>query len=255
MQTISYICFFLVVLSVLYLVVGLIKPSLVVPAGVKKKRPFVVIASVVAFIVFAMIGANTDQSQEADGNEQPLSTEQADNEVAITVPDSLLAEILKHEFDSLYTRYQNIDILDPAAHDRGGEIKKMQHLVLDTWWGFLEEADSAHTDLPICKKEYDIAYRKLDKAYGRYLIYGNEYEEDVKLWAKSEAQRILPTILRDPKSLEIIEVSSCTMTSKGYKCKVKYRAKNGFGGYNVDQVELLMAFDADNYMYKCIDAK
>ena len=57
----------------------------------------------------------------------------------------------------------------------------------------------------------------------------------------------------DPKSL-VIEESTCEgKTKKGYKCRVIYRAKNGFGGYVRESVSLIMAYDVDSKVYQCID--
>lgn len=40
--------------------------------------------------------------------------------------------------------------------------------------------------------------------------------------------------LKDPKSLEVIEWSPMKEQSPGYAVRCKYRAKNSFGGYNIE---------------------
>lgn len=49
----------------------------------------------------------------------------------------------------------------------------------------------------------------------------------VKDWLKGH--------LRDPDSLEYIEWSPVVKDGEGYTVRVKYRAKNGFGGYEVEE--------------------
>jgi hypothetical protein len=49
----------------------------------------------------------------------------------------------------------------------------------------------------------------------------------VKDWLKEH--------LRDPDSLEFADWSPVVKTANGYRVRVKYRAKNGFGGYEVEE--------------------
>src|ERR1019366_2379635 len=49
----------------------------------------------------------------------------------------------------------------------------------------------------------------------------------VKDWLKGH--------VRDPDSLEYIEWSPLLKNGDGYMVRVKYRAKNGFGGYEVEE--------------------
>ncbi len=48
----------------------------------------------------------------------------------------------------------------------------------------------------------------------------------------SQVKRWFNENARDPDSLQFIEWSPVVKTANGYKVRVKFRAKNGFGGYN-----------------------
>lgn len=50
-------------------------------------------------------------------------------------------------------------------------------------------------------------------------------------------------LLRDPESFQAIEWSPVVKTQYGYSVRVKYRAKNGFGGYSVAN----QVFELDSY--------
>lgn len=64
--------------------------------------------------------------------------------------------------------------------------------------------------------------------------------------------RWLEKNLRDPSSVEYIEWSPVTkVDSGGYRVRVKYRAKNGFGGYVVSNQ--LFALDADGQVVSHTD--
>ena len=41
--------------------------------------------------------------------------------------------------------------------------------------------------------------------------------------------------LKDPKSLDVMEWSPVIETDTGFMCRVKYRAKNSFGGYVIEE--------------------
>lgn len=186
---------------------------------------------------------------------KPKSSKKVRQPDAIVVYDSLWTSILVHHFDSLYNRLMDCDKNEAVATDRRSRHEAIKTFIYDEWWEVMEKYDTARTQLPICRKEYEKACRKYDKEYARFLKYGDENEVSIKLWAESEAERILRQVLRDPKSLEIISVSTPKKVSNGYRCIVKYRAKNGFGGYNVEQLNMLMAYDEENSLYRCIDAK
>jgi hypothetical protein len=106
--------------------------------------------------------------------------------------------------------------------------------------------------IPLCNKEYDTLFRKYDKQYARFALYGEEDIGSINYWAKYEAEKILRKLLTDPKSLEIDSVLCNGKTNKGWKCTVIYRAKNGFGGYVREYLTLIMAYDIDNALYKCV---
>ena len=174
---------------------------------------------------------------------------------AIVVYDSLWTSILVHRFDSLYNRLMDCDKNEAIATDRRSRHEAIRTFVYDEWWEVMEKYDSARTQLPICRKEYAKACKKYDKEHARFAKYGDEDLDYIKIVAEGEAERILRQVLRDPKSLEIISISTPSKVSNGYRCNVKYRAKNGFGGYNVEQISMVLAYDEDSSWYKCIDAR
>jgi len=54
--------------------------------------------------------------------------------------------------------------------------------------------------------------------------------------------------LKDPKSVEYIEWSKVVETYDGYKVRCKYRAKNSFGGYVVENK--IFFLDLNGYVIK-----
>lgn len=55
--------------------------------------------------------------------------------------------------------------------------------------------------------------------------------------------------LRDPDSLKIIESSQVVKTNIGYIVRCKFRAKNGFGGYNVQN--MIFYLDSSGKVINC----
>lgn len=257
MESISYICFFLLVISAICGVIGLIKPSFFLSKKKDYKHPRLIVfgCAIGAMVLFAIIGTATAPEEMLESDTSSAKQVQEAVLEPLQISDEQLTKILKHEFDSLYNRLLNLDKIDPLSHDRKGMHKKIQSFLYDNWWPLMEQADSSRTLLPICRKEYADACKKYDKEYAKFLIYGNEDEFEVKEWAKYEAERILRQVLKDPRSLEVIEVSSCLKVAKGYRCVVKYRAKNGFGGYNVDKLDMILVWKDEDGLYRCIDAK
>ena len=278
-------------LAIICAIIGLIKPKLFIPKSLNVKYPHLTVfaAFVGLFVVIAIIGGSLMPSEtESDDSSQTESSIIEDNEKAerdhyvvadpleliqmmkaskpksskivrqpdaIVVHDSLWTGILAHRFDSLYNRLMDCDKNEDIATDRRSRHEAIKTFIYDEWWEVMEKYDTARTQLPLCRKEYEKACRKYDKEYERYLKYGDEDEIIIKQWAEFEAERILKQVLRDPKSLEIISVSTPKKVSNGYRCDVKYRAKNGFGGYNVDQLSMVLAYREEEGLYRCIDAK
>ena len=245
------------VISAICGIIGIIKPSIFLSKKKEYKYPRLSVfgCAVGAIILFAIIGTATAPKEMLESDTPSAKQIEETAPELIQLSDEQLTKILKHEFDSLYNRLVNIDTIDPLSRDRKGMHKEIQSFLYDGWWNLMESADSSRTKLPLCRKEYANACKKYDKEYAKFLIYGNEDEFEVKEWAKYEAERVLRQVLKDPKSLEIIEVSSCTKVAKGYRCIVKYRAKNGFGGYNVDNLDMVLAWKDEEGLYRCIDAK
>lgn len=85
-----------------------------------------------------------------------------------------------------------------------------------------------------------------------YELYGDDDIESVKYWAESNAKTILKNIARDPSSVKIDKVVCDGKLKNGWKCRVQYRAKNGYGGYGRDVITLVMQYDVSDKVYKCI---
>ena len=291
METLTSILGILAILSLICAIVGLIKPQLFIPKNlsIKKPRLTVFVVFVLLFFIIACIGGSLMPSEtDSDGNpvventnvkkekkaEQDLyvvadpleliqlmkaPTSKRSKKVrqpdAIVVHDSLWTSILVHRFDSLYNRLMDCDKNEAIATDRRSRHEAIKTFIYDEWWEVMEKYDSARTQLPICRKEYTKSCKKYDKEYARFLKYGDEDLDYIKIVAEDEAKRILRQVLRDPSSLDIISVSTPSKVSNGYRCIAKYRAKNGFGGYNVEQLTMILAYDEENIRYKCIDAK
>ena len=289
METLNSILAIIAILSIICAIVGLFKPQFFIPKKVEFKRPrltvFIVFVSL--FFLIALIGGNL-MTPETDSEDNPITENTEVNKKtekdlyvvadpieliqmmkapkgkpskkvrqpdAIVIYDSLWTRILVHRFDSLYNRLMDCDKNEAIATDRRSRHEAIKAYIYDEWWEVMEKYDSARTQLPICRKEYAKACTKYDKEYARFIKYGDEDLDYVKIVAEGEAKRILKQVLRDPKSLEIISVSTPSKVSNGYHCNVKYRAKNGFGGYNVEQITMVLAYDEDSYSYRCIDAK
>ena len=84
-----------------------------------------------------------------------------------------------------------------------------------------------------------------------YELYGNGDRDNIMMWAETEAKVILKEFARDPRSVKIEKVVCDGRTKDGWKCRVQYRAKNGFGGYDSDVLTVIMAYDAYESVYKC----
>lgn len=66
-----------------------------------------------------------------------------------------------------------------------------------------------------------------------------------------QVENYLKKTLRDPKSYEGIEWSEVKETSTGYVVRHKYRAKNGFGGYVIENQ--LFYLDSDGNVTNVTD--
>ena len=63
-----------------------------------------------------------------------------------------------------------------------------------------------------------------------------------------QVKSYLKKTLKDPKSVEYIEWSKVVETYDGYKVRCKYRAKNSFGGYVVENK--IFFLDLNGYVIK-----
>ena len=171
----------------------------------------------------------------------------------ITLGDKELCKIYKSTYDSLYNLLLAQDNPDCIDNRRVSLHKEIKSFIYDDWWNMMEIVDSARTKLPICRKEYEAACKQYDKQYERFLKYGDEDIDRIEYWAKENASRYLQKVAVDPETVVIEDVKSTGKGSKGWKCKVIYRAKNGFGGYVRESLSLIMSYDADNNLYQCID--
>ena len=167
--------------------------------------------------------------------------------------DSIIASSYTQQFETLYNQLIGLDSQPQEGRSRGELINAIEDLLFNKWWNTISTDDSLSDAFPLSQKAYFDAQKRFDGPYARYCIYGDEIISDVEYWAKISAEEILKKVCVDPKSL-VIEGSICEgKTKKGYKCRVIYRAKNGFGGYVRESVSLIMAYDVDSKVYQCID--
>lgn len=267
MEVIGIICMLSALAQPLIFIVGMIKPQYVLPIRkIKRKRLAIFGISSFLFFVLAIIAGNTLPDIPQDNmhlvSKTNMEHQQSSDEktgsfdtifVAPCVVDSILAYSYKEKFDSLYNKLIGIDNLDAKYHSRSSVHKEIQRFLFDDWWNLMERIDSTRQILPLSRKEYEKSCRKYDKQYARFTLYGDEDTESVKFWAKSEAERILSKLAVDPESLVVEKVSCNGKTTKGYKCTVVYRAKNGFGGYVREYITLIMVYNMENSLYECVE--
>lgn len=261
MEIIGIACMLLMLAQPFILIAGMIKPQCILPTKkIKKKRPAILGITLFLFFVCGIIAESTLPDMPSNdtnilGNQQAENTDTISDTILIDphVVDSILAHSCKETFDSLYNKLMEIDHLDATYYSRNSVHKEIQKFLFDEWWNLMERIDSTRQSLPLSQKEYNKAQQKYDKQYARFILYGDEDIENVKFWAESEAKRILRKSAVDPESLVIEKVSCNGKTKKGYKCTVIYRAKNGFGGYVREYVTLIMAYDIDNCLYRCVN--
>lgn len=256
MEVIGIICMLIVLAQSFILIAGMIKPQCVLPTKkIKRKRPVIFVFTLFLFFICTIIAGHTLPNIPSNSMSKKQNTDTISDTILIAphVVDSVLAHSCKETFDSLYNKLMKIDRLDAAYHSRNSVHKEIQKFLFDEWWNLMERIDSTRQSLPLSQKEYERSCKKYDKQYARFVLYGDEDIEAVKFWAKSEAERVLSKLAIDPESLVIEKVSYNGKTKKGYKCTIVYRAKNGFGGYVREYVTLIMAYDMENNLYKCVN--
>jgi hypothetical protein len=255
MEAIGIICMIIVLVQPIILCVGMVKPQRVLPKSLKirKQRLFIFTVTLSIFIIGAIIGGHFLPDVPHDNKLQTLEANEANITEEIVISDSVLAVVCKHTFDSLYNELMKIDQLDATYHSRRAVHKEIQKFLFEDWWNLMEHIDSTRQTLPLSRKEYEKSCKKYDKQDARFVLYGDEDTETIKLWAKSDAKRILSKLVVDPESLVIENVTCNGKTKKGWKCTVVYRAKNGFGGYVREYITLIMAYNMENSLYKCVD--
>lgn len=148
-----------------------------------------------------------------------------------------------------------LDKVSDVFSNRKASHKKIQKLLFENWWVTMEQIDSTRQTLPLSRKEYDKACRKYDKHYARFILYGSEDKDNIEFWAKENATTLLYKLLREPESLKIEKVKCIGKTKNGWQCIVDYRAKNGFGGYSREYITLIMAYNEEQDLFECVDAR
>ena len=88
--------------------------------------------------------------------------------------------------------------------------------------------------------------RRSSRGAPKEVVFNSSYDssvDQVRRWLKSNA--------RDPDSLQFIEWSPVQKVESGFVVRVKYRAKNGFGGYAVENK--LFGMDLKGNVLGCKD--
>lgn len=81
-----------------------------------------------------------------------------------------------------------------------------------------------------------VAY--MDGAFDKKPLSVQEKRDQAESKARYSAEAVLKENLRDPSSLEIININSVPQNlpgKNGFVVYIKYRAKNGFGGYTIEE--------------------
>lgn len=244
-------------------VVGMIKPQYVLPKklNIKRKRLFIFGVSFFLFFLFAVIaGHNLPKIPEAKKSDNSNSaTTNNYEEIQEVEPQNILSDsdivnLYKTQFDNLYNELMELDKVSDVFSNRKASHKKINKLI-ENWWYTMEQTDSTRQTLPISKKEYEKACRKYDKQYARFILYGSEDKDNIEFWAKENATTLLYKLLPDPESLKIEKVKCIGKTKNGWQCIVDYRAKNGFGGYSREHITLIMAYNEEQDLFECVDAR
>lgn len=99
--------------------------------------------------------------------------------------------------------------------------------------------------LPKCGKDEDKGAKPAAQET-REIVYNSPWDGSVR-----QVERWLKNNLKDPDSFQAIEWSPVTKTSNGFMVRCKYRAKNSFGGYVVE--ERVFSLDGTGEVSKVID--
>ncbi|MDL2212929.1 hypothetical protein LJC72_05760 [Bacteroides sp. OttesenSCG-928-D19] len=251
-EVIGTICVIVVMLQPIIFIIGLINPNLIIRNrhNVKNRRMKIFGLCFLCFLVFAVVGGNLlpDTSDKKDTANIILC-----DTIEVST-DSVLVSYYKQQFDSLYNKLLALDEDAYGNMNRKSYHNQIQNLLYEKWWNAMLAIDSTHNNLPLSESEYQKACKLYDKQLTRFVLYGDEDKSSIRFWAKENANKALRKTLKDPNSLilddEDIRLSK---TKYGWKCIVPYRAKNGFGGYVVETLTLIMSYNIEEHIYKCVD--
>lgn len=167
--------------------------------------------------------------------------------------DSLLAVTYSKKFNTLYDDLMALDKVNDGMHSREIYHNNIRDLS-EEWVENMLYLDSLGKGSSLSQKEFNKMVSKYDPQLARFILYGNEDIDEVKVWAEAKAEQILKKIAVDPESLIIESVICNGKTNKGWKCSVVYRAKNGFGGYVREHLTLILDYNEYEHIYDCVDA-
>lgn len=310
---------FIVIGLPILIIIGLIKPTLIIPKKVNVKRPrlVIVITAIIAFVLGALligtldpdplpqigkteekavlndsiIAASYSQKIETlyktvystdslnrydlcynlelllkewkndmnslDSSWQSLPLSKTAYKKAalqfVAVTDSIIAKSYTQKFETLLNQLISLDTQLQENTSRGKVVKEIEDLLFNKWWNSISIDDSLLPEFPISQNAYYDAQKRFDGPYSKYCIYGDGKMDEVEFWAKERAKDVLKKVCVDPESLVIEDVTCNGKTKNGYKCRVVYRAKNGFGGYVRESVTMIMAFYVNSSIYNCIE--
>lgn len=254
-ETIGIICVVIVILQPVIFIIGLIAPNLIIPNryNVKNRRMKIFGLCFLCFLVFAIVSGNLlPNPHDIKDNTDTANATLCDT-IEISA-DSVLVLFYRPQFDSLYDRLLALDEDAYGDVNRKSYHNQIQNLLYEKWWNAMLAIDSTHNSLSLSKSEYQKACKLYDKQLTRFILYGDEDKNSIRFWAKESARKVLRKTLRDPSSLTIDDEDiRLNKTKQGWKCIVPYRAKNGFGGYVIETLTLVMTYNMDEGNYKCID--
>lgn len=269
------------------LIVGLIKPSLIWKQGKYRRLKMVGIFFVVTIIYGNILPEPPKNEQEKkDSTPTALKSDpkptlpegwevynygkpsknvyyDRKNHKIITIADDTVAssadkvtvEIYKEKYDKLYNELMKLDKEYDyyKSRNRSTIHEEINKLFYKDWWGCMMYLDSTLKSLPLNKKERDKAIKQHDVQYRRFAKYGDEDGNSIRYWAKANAEKILNYSLHDPGSLDIDDDHiRYKKTNKGYLCMIPYRAKNMYGAYVLDVINITICWDTDDKLYRFV---
>lgn len=239
---------FLMLLSMLGLTLGLIKPGLVMWFNLHKKRSAVFFPFAALAISFSILWSST--SQDAINDTQRFansydSANTANNKTAVikNVNEGNIVNDFREKLDSLYQSYNQKDIVFSTYKEN-----------IDPIFTALNDTINYRKKSGLKSEKLVRLYKKSQQTFGKasadYLVYGDGDEVSLR----ASAEEFLNENALDPGSVNVQDAYKCGKQKQGWVYYVRYRAKNPYGALILTDVKLLMRYDTSSSMYNIIKA-